>query len=1188
MKQGLNTLVSFIYVLCLFANHLNTVSETVPLNKKREVIMAIPTIRYPLDVTGLNVNNKITGEIHELSANATRAVAPIYGAYFAQSLVVIDDLTQNILSRDTDYKCVELLQEASAAYGKEICYLIIITNKNVSPKVRINYQVLGGLYTRSTDAVGKIYELFKNQEGIINWFDILNKPYEYNPTKHLHDLKDVYGFQYLIDSLERIRSAIVLGNEPAFESFAQWVIDSIVNIPQPDWEEPNLKNDPNLKSFIRNKPPNLVAIGKITTGFGIPTRNPNGTWHLIESPEFVYDSTIETIKIRRVDATGIGIVDNTPLQELGGVDKLINGVRIGRGGGNIASNTVLGTGLAANTTGSKLTAIGNGSLALNTVGIGNVGVGSGAGGNITTGGNNIVIGTDSTASSATVSNEITLGNTTNNSFRVPGVGFSVTTGGVVTGTRFTGSTDTLTTPRLIGGVSFNGSSNIDLPGVNIEGNQNTTGSAATLTTPRFISMTGDVSWVTTFNGSTNVTGEGTLANSGVTAGTYGSVTTIPVITVDAKGRVTDATSNSITLGNGILTLAVTGTGLSGSATFAANQSTPTTFTVTSNATSVNTADAIVARDASGSFVAGTITAALAGNATTATTLKTVRTIWGQDFDGSANVTGALTGVTTIGMSGQLTSNIAIGTAPFIITSTTRVANLNVATAGTADVLTTARDIGGVSFDGSTNIDLPGVNKEGNQNTTGSAAKWTTPRTLTLTGQINGTATIDGSANVELDATISAVSTVIPPFSLTSSTPNGFILNTPPSGKWNQGAGRMTFTTNIQFNGYFAANPDGHAAIALRQDPALVSTSVRGNGMVFGNLIGAPEGTKINPGAQIELWANTVNPQQNRLVPGAESPEVLADGPIYKLIIESSVANDGNRYARFALYKPTSRGHDCMVDTGDVLDTLVGSDFTKTGLLIGHVFGSGSSSWSISFTESKVTWSAFSGKNTDTSFIEPATGPSAPFVLKAGDKMSGSLDLIGDALRIGIQSYTGLDYLKTFRFQNTIANQGTGVLTIPNGTSTDSNFSSGNVSNLLAPGGYVSHGMRGNDAVARTFGLNGAGIPAYKIQMGDTTILTVLGGGIQVNGVVLVNNAVTSIGTPTNILYGPFSLGGGAAVQLGQASLNLETMSSIGTIKSYLQSTGFTANEAEGVETITRPLYAFMSCLLADLKARKII
>jgi hypothetical protein len=71
--------------------------------------------------------------------------------------------------------------------------------------------------------------------------------------------------------------------------------------------------------------------------------------------------------------------------------------------------------------------------------------------------------------------------------------------------------------------------------------------------------------------------------------------------------------------DGTLTLTVAGTGLSGSASFSANQAGNATFTVTSNATSDNTVGAIVARDGSGNFSAGTITAALSGNATTATT-----------------------------------------------------------------------------------------------------------------------------------------------------------------------------------------------------------------------------------------------------------------------------------------------------------------------------------------------------------------------------------------------------------------------------------------------------------------------------------------------------------------------------------------------------------------------------------------
>jgi len=67
------------------------------------------------------------------------------------------------------------------------------------------------------------------------------------------------------------------------------------------------------------------------------------------------------------------------------------------------------------------------------------------------------------------------------------------------------------------------------------------------------------------------------------------------------------------------------------------------------ATDANTANAIVARDASGNFTAGTISAALTGNASTATTLATARNIAGQSFNGSANISIAptdLTGVTS--------------------------------------------------------------------------------------------------------------------------------------------------------------------------------------------------------------------------------------------------------------------------------------------------------------------------------------------------------------------------------------------------------------------------------------------------------------------------------------------------------------------------------------------------------------
>ena len=100
-----------------------------------------------------------------------------------------------------------------------------------------------------------------------------------------------------------------------------------------------------------------------------------------------------------------------------------------------------------------------------------------------------------------------------------------------------------------------------------------------------------------------------------------------------------------------------------------------------------------------------------GNALTATTLATARTIGGTSFDGSANIAVALAASAT-----QLANARTIGGTSFDGT-----ANIAVALAATATELANARTIGGVSFNGTANINLPGVNTAGNQNTSGTAA-----------------------------------------------------------------------------------------------------------------------------------------------------------------------------------------------------------------------------------------------------------------------------------------------------------------------------------------------------------------------------------------------------------------------------------------------------------------------------------
>lgn len=230
----------------------------------------------------------------------------------------------------------------------------------------------------------------------------------------------------------------------------------------------------------------------------------------------------------------------------------------------------------------------------------------------------------------------------------------------------------LATARTIGGVSFNGTENINLPGVNTTGNQNTTGSAASLTTARSFSWTGDATGSLSFNGSANVSAALTLANSGVSAGTYKSVT------VDPKGRVTAGTN--------VVTGLVTSTAATG----------------TTNAATTNTNTYLNIVETIGSA---------------ATTVGT-----------STQVTGAGTVTVTSDTAGKLT----------ITGSQTITGN-----AATATKLATARTIGGVSFDGSANINLPGVNTAGNQNTSGNAS---TATKLQTARTINGKS-FDGTANI---------------------------------------------------------------------------------------------------------------------------------------------------------------------------------------------------------------------------------------------------------------------------------------------------------------------------------------------------------------------------------------------------------------------------------------------------------
>jgi len=107
-----------------------------------------------------------------------------------------------------------------------------------------------------------------------------------------------------------------------------------------------------------------------------------------------------------------------------------------------------------------------------------------------------------------------------------------------------------------GVLAVNGQTGPDVNVTTITGNA---GSATKLQTARTLALTGDVAASGTFDGSANYSAAAALSATGVTAGTYKSVT------VDAKGRVSAGTNPTTLAGYGI-TDAVASTGTAASAT----------------------------------------------------------------------------------------------------------------------------------------------------------------------------------------------------------------------------------------------------------------------------------------------------------------------------------------------------------------------------------------------------------------------------------------------------------------------------------------------------------------------------------------------------------------------------------------------------------------------------------------------
>ncbi len=377
---------------------------------------------------------------------------------------------------------------------------------------------------------------------------------------------------------------------------------------------------------------------------------------------------------------------------------------------------------------------------------------------------------------------------------LPGVnttGNQNTTGNAATATK-------LQTARTIGGVSFDGTANINLPGVNTTGNQNTTGNAATATKLQTARTINGIAFDGTRNISLGPADIGCPASptGWLTTGSNGGViTTAQLVTLlQNNGAFTTrswiarcawAYANSATIPNsetgcGVIPLAgavieVFNNG-SSSNNYTIRITTATTTSVSGALTNAefiyvfngtdyspgwrrvyNTKNKPTASDVGAlPLTGGTLSGGLTSSGEIISKYANGFRIAYGSFgffirnDGSntyfmltasGDTLGSWNGLRPITIN-NTSGAVSIGNGLNVTGGINGSLNGN---AATATKLQTARTIGGVSFDGSANINLPGVNIAGNQNTTGNAA---TATKLQTARTINGVS-FDGSKNIEL-------------------------------------------------------------------------------------------------------------------------------------------------------------------------------------------------------------------------------------------------------------------------------------------------------------------------------------------------------------------------------------------------------------------------------------------------------
>lgn len=166
--------------------------------------------RYQFDPTGQAPSNLILDEQHSVPQNGHRLIVAREGLFYTPGLIIRPANNPNHLVEGQDYQFTSNDPDITALTGIETATAIELINPQQWGDFVISYHAVGGHEGRSNALIKMLIDAIENTKNLpIDWTAIRNKPSQYPPEEHFHEMRDITGWEVMVQGLRELQRAIV-------------------------------------------------------------------------------------------------------------------------------------------------------------------------------------------------------------------------------------------------------------------------------------------------------------------------------------------------------------------------------------------------------------------------------------------------------------------------------------------------------------------------------------------------------------------------------------------------------------------------------------------------------------------------------------------------------------------------------------------------------------------------------------------------------------------------------------------------------------------------------------------------------------------------------------------------------------------------------------------------------------------